>query len=63
MMAIMIRIFGWSLLASGLGGMLGFVLFGKYHDWTGVALLLACVGAIVGAIAAGAGEIAIAGRR
>ena len=55
-MALITRIFGVSLIAGGLGAGLGFVLFGSSRDWIGISLLLACVGAIIGAIAGTARE-------
>jgi hypothetical protein len=54
-MVVVARIIGYSLLTAALGAWLGCVLFG--HD-TGSALpnfLLACVGAIVGALAGATG--------
>lgn len=59
-MELIARIFGWSLLASGLGAGLGFVLFGQYPDWTGISLCLGCVGGIIGGIAGAAREIVTA---
>ena len=38
------------------GAGLGFALFGSSRDWIGISLLLACVGAIIGAIAGTARE-------
>ena len=37
--------------------------FGKYSDWTGVSLLLACVVGIIGAVAGAAREIVTARRQ
>ncbi len=56
-MAIIARLIGVSLLTAVLGAGLGFVFFGQYPDWSGISLLLACVGAIIGAIAAATREI------
>ena len=55
-MALIARIFGVSLIAGGIGAGLGFALFGNHSDWTGVSLLLGCVGAIIGALAGTARE-------
>jgi hypothetical protein len=54
--ALIARIIAVSLLTGGLGAGLGFALFGNYPDWTGISLLLACVGAIIGALAGAARE-------
>jgi len=51
------RILGWSLLTAGLAAWLGYALFGHYPDWTGISILLACVGGVIGAVAAAAQEI------
>ncbi len=62
-MAVTARIIGCSLLTAALGAFLGLALFG-YYTWYGTpTLLLACVGAIVGAVAGAAGEIVTAQRR
>jgi hypothetical protein len=63
MMLIIARIIGLSLLAAAVGAWLGFVLFGQHSDWSGVSLVLACVGSIVGAVAGAAREIATAMRQ
>jgi len=55
-MAVVVRIIGVSLLAAGLGAGLGFVLFGRGSDATGVSFILGCVGAIIGALAGTAQE-------
>ena len=57
-MALVARILGLSMVTAGLGALLAFVLYGQYSDWTGVALFLGCVGAIIGTIAGAAREIA-----
>jgi len=54
------RIIGVSLLMAAAAALLGFALFGQKSDASGVALLLACVGGIIGAIAGAAREIATA---
>jgi len=56
-MALIARILGVSLLIGALGALLGLLLFGNSRDGTGIALLLACVGGIIGAIAGAAREI------
>lgn len=56
-MAVVARVIGVSLLAAGLGAGFGFVIVGNGSDATGIALLLACVGSVVGALAGGAGEV------
>ena len=55
-MALIARIFGLSLLTGGQGAGPGFALFGKNPDGSGTSLLLACVGAIIGALAGTARE-------
>jgi hypothetical protein len=62
-MALIARIIGVSLLTAGLGAGLGFALFGKGSDGPGISLLLACVGAIIGAIAGTARETVTALRQ
>jgi hypothetical protein len=57
------RILGWSLITAGLAAWLGRVLFGHFPDWLGISILLACVGGIIGAVAAAAKEIVTAMRR
>jgi hypothetical protein len=59
-MALIARILGLSLLAAGLGAWLGQVLFSRYGDYGLPAFCLACIGAIVGAIAGAAREIVVA---
>jgi hypothetical protein len=58
-MAIVARIIGLSLLIAGLLAGLGYALFGRDLG----VILLACVGAIVGAVAGAAREIVAAQRR
>ncbi len=62
-MALEARIIGLSLLTGGLGAGLGFAFFGKNSDGSGISLLLACVGAIIGAIAGTARETVTALRQ
>ena len=66
-MAIIARIIGLSLLTGGLGSGLGRALFGfgqsPYEDYIVPCLLLACVGAIIGAVAGAAREIVTALRQ
>jgi hypothetical protein len=63
-MAVVARILGYSLLTAGPGEVcFGYALFGHDHGSALPAFLLACVGAIVGAIAGAAGEIVTAQRR
>jgi len=62
-MAMIGRIFGVSLIAGGLGAGLGFAFFGRNPDWSGVSLVLGCVGAIVGALAGTAREAVAALRQ
>jgi hypothetical protein len=54
------RILGCSLLTAGLAAWLGNILFGHFPDWIGISILLACVGGIIGAVAAAAREIVTA---
>jgi hypothetical protein len=62
-MALIGRIIGLSLFTAGLGAGLGFAFIGKCSDWSGITLLLACVGTIVGALAGTAPETATALRQ
>ena len=64
-MALTARIIGSSLLTAGLGAGLGLALLGQspYSDYIIPTLLLACVGAIIGAIAGAAREIVTALRQ
>jgi hypothetical protein len=61
-MAMVARIIGVSLLTSGGGALIAFVLFGNASssEAIGLALILACVGGIIGAIAGAAREIVTA---
>jgi hypothetical protein len=56
-MALIARTLGVSVLTSVLAAGVGIVLFGGTRDGTGIALLLGCVGGIIGAIAGAAREI------
>jgi hypothetical protein len=62
-MALIARILGLSLLTGGLGAGLGFALFGNTPDWSGISLLLGCVGAMIGALAGTARETVTALRQ
>jgi hypothetical protein len=62
-MVVVARIIGYSLLTAALGALLGLALFGHYTGYGLPTFLLACVGAIVGAVAGAAGEIVTAQRR
>jgi hypothetical protein len=62
-MAVVARIIGYSLLTGGLGALLGHGVFGWDHGAALPVFLLACVGAIVGAVAGAAGEVVMAQRR
>jgi len=62
-MALIARIIGLSFLTGGLGAGLGFAFFGKNPDWSGISLLLACVGGIIGAVAGAARETVTALRQ
>ncbi len=63
-MAVVARILGYSLLAAGPGGVcLGYALAGYDPGFGLPGFVLACVGAIVGAVAGAAGEIVTAQRR
>ena len=59
-MAPVARIIGLSLATAALGVVLGSALFGQNSDCTGVCFCLACVGAVVGAVAGAGREIASA---
>jgi hypothetical protein len=61
-MAPIARILGLSLLAGGLGAGLGFAAFGDNPDGSGISVLLACVGAVIGAIA-GAARVTVTALR
>lgn len=62
-MALIARIIGLSLLTGGLGAGLGFALFPEGPKWSIGSLLLACVGAIIGALAGTAREIVTASQQ
>lgn len=63
-MAVVSRIIGYSLLTAGPGAAwFGYALSGHDPGSALPAFLLACVGAIVGAVAGAAGEIVTAQRR
>jgi hypothetical protein len=62
-MAMVARIIGLSLLTAGLGAGLGYEFFGDHSDWSGISLLLGCVGAIIGALAGAARETVTALRQ
>lgn len=55
-MGMIARIIGVSLLTGVLGAGLGFALFGKNSDGSGISLVVACVGAVLGALAGSARE-------
>jgi hypothetical protein len=55
-MALIARILGVSLLVAALGAGLGFALFAPNPDYPGICFILACVGAIIGAVAGTARE-------
>jgi hypothetical protein len=60
-MAPIARIIGLSLATAALGIVLGYAILGQNSaDCTGVCFLLACVGAVVGAVAGAGREIASA---
>ena len=59
-MAVIAKIIGLSLLSAEFGAWLGYALFGQNTDWRGISFVLACVGAIIGAIAGAAQEIVTA---
>jgi hypothetical protein len=63
--AMMARIFGWSLLSGGLGAGLGLACFGHYTytEFIIPVLGLASVGGIIGAVAGAAREIVTARRQ
>lgn len=60
---VVARVIGLSLLTSGLGAGLAYALFGRDREWILAALLFACVGAIIGAVAGATREIVVAQRR
>jgi len=61
--ALIARIIGWSLLATGLGVGLGVALFARHPGCGSISLLPACVRGTVGAIAGAAREIVAALRQ
>ena len=63
-MALIARIIGVSLLTGGMGAGLGIAFFSRSEiaDYSFAVFVLACVGAIIGAVAGAAREIA-AGKR
>ena len=64
-MAVIARIFVWSLLTGGLGAGLGHACFGQYpySEYIIPVLGLACVGGIIGAVAGAARETVTALRQ
>ena len=62
-MIVIARIIGVSALAGGVCTGVGIRLFGQYGDYGVPSLVLGCVGAIIGAVAASAGEIVFALRQ
>lgn len=63
-MEIVAKIIGISLLTAGMGVGIGYALFGGSSGWRGISsFVLACIGAIVGALAGTAREIAAALRQ
>ena len=62
-MDVVARILGTSALTAGLGAGLSYLLFAPSPDWKGGALLLGCVGAMIGVVAGAAREIVTAQRR
>lgn len=62
-MAVVARILGLSLLAGAPCAVLGYSFLRPASDAAGVSLILACVGAIIGAIAGAAREIVTALRQ
>src|SRR3954470_22098587 len=56
-MMLIVRIIGLSLLTGGLAAVLGNIMFKQYGDPIIPAVCLACVGAIIGAVAGAAREI------
>ena len=62
-MAVIARIIGVSLLTAGLGAGLGFAFFGQKSDASGIAFILGCLGAIIGALAGTAQETVTALRK
>ena len=56
-MMLIVRIIGASLLTAGLGIVIGLMLFGQVPDRVGICFCLACVGAIIGAVAGAGREI------
>jgi hypothetical protein len=62
-MAMIARILGLSLLTGGMGAGLGLAAFGRSPDGSGISLLFACVGAVIGAIAGTARETVTALRQ
>lgn len=62
-MDVIARIFGVALFTGGLSAGLGLALFGNSSDGNGIALILACVGSVIGAIAGTARETVAALRQ
>lgn len=62
-MTVLARVFAVSLLTAGAAAVFGWVMFGQHSDATGVCLMLACVGALIGVVAAAAHEITTALRQ
>ena len=62
-MALIGRVFGLSLFAAGAGAGLGFVLFGRAFEGVLASFVFGCVGALIGAVAGAAREVALALRQ
>jgi len=62
-MSVVVRILGLSLLTGGVVAMFGMMMLQQYPDGGAVCLGLACVGALIGVVAASAHEISTALRQ
>jgi hypothetical protein len=61
-MLLIARIIAASLLTAGLGIVIGLMVFGQVPDRVLICFILACVGAIIGAVAGAGREIVTAMR-
>ena len=59
-MALVARVLGVTIVCAAATAALGGALFGSHSDGSGIALILGCVGGLIGAIVGAAREIVTA---